>query len=257
MGELAEAGCVAFSHADAPLTDTQVLLPRDAVCGDVRPPRLAAPAGRRISARAASRTTARSRRGSALPAIPASAETIALATIFALVRETGVRVHLCRLSTRRGRRDGARREEASGLAGHLRRRRPSPASVRRRHRLVRRAMPSRAAAAQHARPRGAARRARRRHHRPRLLRSHAGRRRRQAAAVRRGRAGRDRSRTPAAADAQMGGRRKVSAGRGARADHRRTGGASSGSTRAISPRAAPPTSASSIRERTGRSSARR
>jgi dihydroorotase len=37
-----------------------------------------------------------------LPAIPAAAETIALATIFALVRETGVRVHLCRLSTAEG-----------------------------------------------------------------------------------------------------------------------------------------------------------
>jgi dihydroorotase len=37
-----------------------------------------------------------------LPAIPVSAETIALATIFALVRETGVGVHLCRLSSARG-----------------------------------------------------------------------------------------------------------------------------------------------------------
>ncbi len=37
-----------------------------------------------------------------LPAIPPSAETIALAMILALVRETGVRVHLCRLSTAEG-----------------------------------------------------------------------------------------------------------------------------------------------------------
>jgi dihydroorotase len=37
-----------------------------------------------------------------LPSIPPSAETIALAVIFALVRETGVRVHLCRLSTAEG-----------------------------------------------------------------------------------------------------------------------------------------------------------
>jgi dihydroorotase len=37
-----------------------------------------------------------------LPPIPPSAETIALAVIFALVRETGVRVHLCRLSTAEG-----------------------------------------------------------------------------------------------------------------------------------------------------------
>jgi dihydroorotase len=37
-----------------------------------------------------------------LPAIPASAETIALATILALARETGARIHLCRLSTADG-----------------------------------------------------------------------------------------------------------------------------------------------------------
>ena len=37
-----------------------------------------------------------------LPAIPTIAETIALATILALMRETGVRVHLCRLSSAEG-----------------------------------------------------------------------------------------------------------------------------------------------------------
>jgi dihydroorotase len=37
-----------------------------------------------------------------LPGIPVSAETIALTTIFALVRETGVGVHLCRLSSASG-----------------------------------------------------------------------------------------------------------------------------------------------------------
>jgi dihydroorotase len=37
-----------------------------------------------------------------LPAIPVSAETIALGTTFALVRETGVGVHLCRLSSASG-----------------------------------------------------------------------------------------------------------------------------------------------------------
>jgi len=37
-----------------------------------------------------------------LPGIPAFAETIALATIIALARVTGTRVHLCRLSTAEG-----------------------------------------------------------------------------------------------------------------------------------------------------------
>ena len=42
MGELAEAGCVAFSQADAPLPDTQMLLRAMQYAGDVRPSRLAA-----------------------------------------------------------------------------------------------------------------------------------------------------------------------------------------------------------------------
>ena len=101
MGELAEAGCVAFSQAEAPLTDTQVLL---------RAMQYAATFGHRVWLRpqdphlgkggVAHDGEVATRLG--LPAIPASAETIALATIFALVRETGVRVHLCRLSTADG-----------------------------------------------------------------------------------------------------------------------------------------------------------
>ena len=82
----------------SPLVDTAAPVARDAVRVDVRLPALVAAATIRISAAAASRTTARSRRASACPAFPATAETIALATILALVRETGVRVHLCRLS---------------------------------------------------------------------------------------------------------------------------------------------------------------
>jgi len=101
MGELAEAGCVAFSHADAPIVDTQVLL---------RAMQYAATFGHRVWLRAQDPHLARggvahdgevaTRLG--LTAIPVSAETIALGTIFALIRETGVRVHLCRLSSAEG-----------------------------------------------------------------------------------------------------------------------------------------------------------
>ena len=101
MGELAEAGCVAFSQAEAPLTDTGVLL---------RAMQYAATFGHRVWLRPQDAHLAKggvahdgevaTRLG--LPAIPPSAETIALATIFALVRATGVRVHLCRLSTAEG-----------------------------------------------------------------------------------------------------------------------------------------------------------
>jgi len=101
MGELAEAGCVAFSHADMPLVDTQVLL---------RAMQYASTFGYRVWLRPNDPHLGRlgvahdgevaTRLG--LPGIPAVAETIAIMTIVALVRETGVRVHLCRLSTAEG-----------------------------------------------------------------------------------------------------------------------------------------------------------
>lgn len=114
MGELAEAGCVAFSQADEPLADTQVLL---------RAMQYAHTFGHRVWLRPQDGYLARggvahegevaTRLG--LAAIPTSAETIALSTIFALVRATGVRVHLCRLSSA----DGVamvRTAKAEGLA---------------------------------------------------------------------------------------------------------------------------------------------
>ena len=101
MGELREAGCVAFSQGEAPIHDTQVLL---------RAMQYAATFGHRVWLRPQDPHLARggvahdgevaTRLG--LAAIPPSAETVALATILALVRETGVRVHLCRLSTGEG-----------------------------------------------------------------------------------------------------------------------------------------------------------
>ncbi|MGC1816377.1 MAG: dihydroorotase [Casimicrobiaceae bacterium] len=101
MSELAEAGCVAFSQADIPLVDTQVLL---------RAMQYAGTFGHRVWLRPQDAHLARggvahdgevaTRLG--LPSIPVSAETIALATILALVRESGVPVHLCRLSSAAG-----------------------------------------------------------------------------------------------------------------------------------------------------------
>jgi dihydroorotase len=101
MGQLAQAGCVAFSHADIPLPDTQMLF---------RSLQYAGTFGHRVWLRPQDPYLGRggvahdgevaTRLG--LPGIPVSAETIALATIFTLVRETGVGVHLCRLSSARG-----------------------------------------------------------------------------------------------------------------------------------------------------------
>jgi dihydroorotase len=101
MGELTEAGCVAFSQADAAISDTQVLL---------RALQYAATFGYAVWLRPQDAHLARggvahdgevaTRLG--LASIPAFAEAIALDTIFELVRATGVRVHLARLSTHEG-----------------------------------------------------------------------------------------------------------------------------------------------------------
>jgi dihydroorotase len=101
MAELADAGCVAFSHADAPLPDTQVLwralqyastfdfsvwlrpqdsfLARDGIAHDGE-----------VATRLG------------LAGIPSFAETIAISTVLRLIRATRSRVHFCRLSTAEG-----------------------------------------------------------------------------------------------------------------------------------------------------------
>ena len=101
MAELHDAGCIGFSHADVALTDTNVLLhamqyaatfgftvwlrPQDAFL---------AKDGVAHDGEVATRL--------GLAAIPSCAETIALSSILALARETGARIHLCRLSSREG-----------------------------------------------------------------------------------------------------------------------------------------------------------
>ncbi len=97
MAVLRDAGCVAFSHADTPIPDTQMLW---------RALQYAATFGFSVWLRPQDGYLARggvahdgdvaTRLG--LPGIPAFAETIALSTIIQLVRTTGTRVHLCRLS---------------------------------------------------------------------------------------------------------------------------------------------------------------
>jgi dihydroorotase len=112
MAELTEAGCVGFTQTDEPITDTSVLLSalQYAKTFDytvwLRPqdPHL----GRHGIAHSGA---AASRLG--LSGVPVMSETIALYTIFELVRATGARVHLCRLSSaaaldlvRQGKREG-------------------------------------------------------------------------------------------------------------------------------------------------------
>ncbi len=101
MAELTDAGCVGFSQADAPILDTQVLLSALQYAKTfnytvwLRPqdPHL----GRHGIAHSG---PVASRLG--LSGVPVMSETIALHTIFELVRATGARIHLCRLSSAAG-----------------------------------------------------------------------------------------------------------------------------------------------------------
>jgi dihydroorotase len=100
MAELTEAGCVGFSQAEMPLADTLVMQRAFLYAATfgytvwLRPQEMYL--GRGVAASGALAT----RLG--LPGVPVAAETIALHTIFELVKITGARVHLCRLSSADG-----------------------------------------------------------------------------------------------------------------------------------------------------------
>ena len=101
MAELTDAGCIGFAQAEAPILDTTVLLralqyartfnytvwlcPQDPYLGH---------GGIAHTGPVASRL--------GLPGVPVIAETIRLHTIFELMRATGARVHLCRMSSAAG-----------------------------------------------------------------------------------------------------------------------------------------------------------
>ncbi|MBQ5949624.1 dihydroorotase [Massilia sp. ST3] len=101
MAELTEAGCIGFAQAEEPVLDTTVLLramqyaktfgytvwlrPQDPHIGR---------GGVAHSGPLASRL--------GLSGVPVMSETIALHTIFELMRATGARVHLCRISSAAG-----------------------------------------------------------------------------------------------------------------------------------------------------------
>ena len=113
MAELTESGCIGFAQAEEPITDTNVLLramqyaktfgytvwlrPQDAYIGR---------GGVAASGPLASRL--------GLSGVPVMAETIALHTIFELMRSTGARVHLCRISSAAG-LELVRKAKAEGL----------------------------------------------------------------------------------------------------------------------------------------------
>jgi dihydroorotase len=114
MAELADAGCVGFAQADAAVADTLVLM---------RALQYAATFGFAVWLRPEEGSLAQggvahdgevaTRLG--LPPISRCAETVAVSTLLLLARETGVRLHLCRLSTREG-LEMVRRAKADGMS---------------------------------------------------------------------------------------------------------------------------------------------
>jgi len=113
MAELTEAGCVAFSQAEHPVTDTRVLMRTMQYAASfdfpvwLRPqdPFLAR-GGVAHSGEVATRL--------GLSGIPVCAETIAIDTLVTLARLTGARLHLCRLSSAQA-VEQVRAARASGL----------------------------------------------------------------------------------------------------------------------------------------------
>jgi dihydroorotase len=99
MAELHEAGCVAFSQADAPMIDTLVLLRAMEYAYSFGFPVWLRPQDYHLARSGVVHDGIVSARYG-LPSIPVPAETVALQTILLLMRETGARVHLARLSSR-------------------------------------------------------------------------------------------------------------------------------------------------------------
>lgn len=100
MLHLSEAGCVGFSQAEVPLANTQVMQRAFQYASTygyavwLRPQELFLGKGVAASGALATRM--------GLSGVPVAAETIAMHTIFELMRATGARVHLCRISSAAG-----------------------------------------------------------------------------------------------------------------------------------------------------------
>ena len=100
MVQLTESGCVGFSQAEVQLANTQVLMRALQYASSfgysvwLRPQEIYLGKGVAASGALATRL--------GLSGVPVAAETIALHVIFELMRATGARVHLCRISSAAG-----------------------------------------------------------------------------------------------------------------------------------------------------------
>jgi dihydroorotase len=100
MAELTEAGCVGFSQAEVPILDTLMLTRALQYASTFGYTVWLRPQDGWLGKGVAASGAVATRLG--LSGVPVVAETVALLTIIELVRITGARVHLCRLSSAAG-----------------------------------------------------------------------------------------------------------------------------------------------------------
>ena len=112
MVELTQAGCVGFGQAEVPLGNTQVLLRALQYASTFGYTVWLRPQDRDLGTGVVASGPLATRMG--LSGIPVAAETIAVYTMVELMRATGARVHLCRLSSAAG-IEIVRRAKAEGL----------------------------------------------------------------------------------------------------------------------------------------------
>ncbi len=101
MAELYDAGCIAFGQPDALLSDMKVLMQAMQYASTFGYSVWLRPQDKSLTSQGVAHDgEVATRLG--LPAVPVCAETLALSNIILLARETGVSVHLCRISSAEG-----------------------------------------------------------------------------------------------------------------------------------------------------------
>jgi dihydroorotase len=101
MAELVDAGCVAFSQADAPFADNLVFYHALQYAATFGFPVWLRPQDPALARNGVAHDGPVATR-CGLPGVPVCAETVALSTMLILARETGARVHFARLSSAEG-----------------------------------------------------------------------------------------------------------------------------------------------------------
>ncbi|MDH5553146.1 MAG: dihydroorotase, partial [Nitrosomonas sp.] len=101
MAELNDAGCIVFGQSDVPLTNLRVMMQAMRYASTFNFSVWLRPQDASLTNHGVAHDGEIATR-LGLPSIPVCAETVALSNILLLAKETGVRLHLCRLSSAEG-----------------------------------------------------------------------------------------------------------------------------------------------------------